>query len=151
MTKDAIVRICPFEQYINGREEQRMKDKSPLRELVRGMLAAMAVMTAVCWAITLLWGFDLPTLFGFAVGYVYVVVCYFYLARCCEKAVELDVQKGKRVMLTCYLVRFAGLFALSAAAMLTGSLNVIGILVPQFFPRIILTTREFFINKKGSD
>ena len=124
-----------------------MKGKSPLRELVRSMLVPMAVMTLVCWAVTLIWGFDLPTLIGFALGFVYVCVCYEYLAFSCEKAVELDVQKGKRVMLTCYLVRFAGLFALSAAAMLTGWVNVIGILVPQFFPRIILTAKEFFLRK----
>lgn len=124
-----------------------MKGKSPLRELVRSMLVPMAVMTLVCWAVTLIWGFDLQTLIGFALGFVYVTVCYEYLAISCEKAVELEVQKGKRVMLTCYLVRFAGLFALSAAAMLTGWVNVIGILVPQFFPRIILTAKEFFIRK----
>ena len=128
-----------------------MKDKSPLRELVHSMLLPMAVMTVVCWAVTLIWGFDVPTLIGFAIGYVYVVVCYEYLAWSCEKAVELDVRKGKRVMLTCYMVRYAGLFALSAAAMLTGYVNVIGVLVPQFYPRIILTAKEFFIKKKGSD
>lgn len=128
-----------------------MKEKSPLRELVHGMLLPMAVMTLVCWAVTLIWGFDVPTLAGFALGYVYVAACYEYLAWSCEKAVELDVSKGKRVMLICFFVRFSGLFALSAAAMLTGWLNVIGILVPQFYPRILLTAKEFFIKKKGSD
>ena len=128
-----------------------MKEKSPLRRLVRSMLFPMAVMTLVCWAVTLIWGFDVPTLAGFALGYVYVIVCYEYLASSCEKAVELDVAKGKRVMLICFFVRFAGLFALSAAAMLTGFVNVIGILVPQFFPRIVLTAKEFLIKKKGSD
>ena len=115
------------------------------------MLIPMAVMTVVCYAFTLIWGFDVPTLIGFAVGYGYVVVCYEYLAYSCEKAVELDVKKGKRTMLTCFAVRYAGLFALSAAAMLTGCMNVIGILVPQFYPRIVLTAKEFFIKKKGSD
>ena len=103
------------------------------------------------WAVTLIWGFDIPTLAGFAVGYGYVAACYFYLARCCERAVELDAAKGKRVMLVCYGVRYAGLFALSAFAMLTHLLNVIGILMPQFFPRIVLTAKELFIKKKGSD
>lgn len=128
-----------------------MKEKSPLRELVRSLLVPMAVMTAVCWAVTLIWGFDIPTLAGFAVGYGYVAACYFYLARCCERAVELDAAKGKRVMLVCYGVRYAGLFALSAFAMLTHYLNVIGILMPQFFPRIVLTVKELFIKRKGSD
>lgn len=125
-----------------------MKEKSPLRELVVSMLLPMGIMSAVSWCVTLIWGFDIPTLAGFAVGYGYVVLCYFYLASSCEKAVELDVQKGKRTMLTCFFVRFAGLFALSAFAMLTHWLNVIGILMPQFFPRIVLTAKELFIRKE---
>ena len=128
-----------------------MKGKSPLRELVCSMLVPMAVMTLVCYGVTLFWGCDVPTLIGFAVGYGYVVACYFYLASSCEKAVELDVKKGKRVILTCFFVRFAGLFALCAGSMLTGYVNVIGVLVPQFYPRIVLTAKEFFIKKKGSD
>ncbi len=112
------------------------------------MLVPMAVMTLVCYGVTLFWGFDVPTLIGFLLGYGYVWLCYEYLAKSCERAVELDVKKGKRVMMTCYIVRFSGLFILSAAAMLTGYVNVIGILVPQFFPRIVLTAREFFIRKE---
>ena len=129
----------------------RTKEKSPLGELVRSLLLPMAVMSVVCWVVTLIWGFDIPTLAGFCIGYGYVAACYFYLARCCERAVELDEVKGKRVMLVCYGVRYAGLFALSAFAMLTHYLNVIGILMPQFFPRIVLTVKELFIKRKGSD
>lgn len=124
-----------------------MKKKSPLHELVNSMLVPMAIMTAVCWAVTLFWGFDVPMLLGFAIGCVYSMACCEYLAISCEKAVELDVQKGKRVMLACYLIRFAGLFLLCAAAMLTGRINGIGVLVPQFFPRIILTVKEFIVRK----
>lgn len=125
-----------------------MQGENSLRQLVRSMLTAMAVMTVLCWAFTLIWGFSLKTLIGFALGYGYVTACYFYLASCCEKAVELDVAKGKRLMLRCYIVRYAGLFALSAFSMLTGCINVVGILVPQFFPRIILMFREFAVRKE---
>ena len=126
-----------------------MENKSTLRKLVGDMIVPMAVMTAVCWAFTLIWGFKLSNLAGFAVGFAYVWVCYEYLARSCERAVELDVPRAKRVMLVCYLVRFAGLFALCAAAMLTGYINVAGVLVPQFFPRIILTVKHFTAGKEG--
>lgn len=127
---------------------QTEQNRSPLSDLLYSLLLPMAVMTAVCWCATLLWGFDVPTLIGFAVGYGYVVACCFYLAHSCEKAVELDVKKGKRVMLACYAVRFAVLFVLCAFSMHTGCINVIGVLVPQFFPRIVLTAREFLIKKE---
>ncbi len=121
---------------------------SGLRELVVSLLVPMAAMSAVCWLVSLIWGFSLPALIGFCLGYGYVVFCCFYLASSCEKAVELDVKRGKRVMLTCYAVRFAGLFALCAFSMLTGYINVYGVLLPQFFPRIVLTVTEFRRSKK---
>ena len=130
-------------------EARTVDDKATVRKLVREMIVPMGIMTAVCWAFTLIWGFKLSNLAGFCVGFVYVWVCYEYLARSCERAVELDVTKAKRVMLVCYLGRFAGLFALCAAAMLTGYISAVGVLVPQLFPRIILTVKQFTAGKEG--
>lgn len=138
----------PLVSGIIDRREAPMEQKSDLSALVRSLVLPMGLMTALCWVATLPWGFSLPTLIGFAVGYGYVLVCYFYLARSCERAVELDVKKGKQVMLVCYLVRFAGLFALCAVSMLTKYINVIGVLVPQFFPRIVLTVKQFASGKE---
>lgn len=96
------------------------------------------VMTAACWAFTLLWGFDITQLTGFLLGWGYMCLCMFYLGVTCEKAVELDGKKAKRTMLGCYMVRYGVLFVLCAVAMLTKAVSAVGILLPQFYPRIIL-------------
>ena len=56
----------------------------------------------------------------------------------CEKAVELECKKAKRTMLGCYMTRYGVLFVLCAGAMLTKAVSAVGILLPQFYPRIIL-------------
>lgn len=119
------------------------KETSALRPLLNKIYPAGVVMTLVCWLFTLIWGFELKTLLGFLVGCGYMCLCYEYLARVCERAVRLDKKRGGRAVTACYMIRFAGLFALCAAGMLTGYLNFAGILLPQFFPKIILTVMQF--------
>ena len=62
----------------------------------------------------------------------------YYLGVTCEKAVELEGKKAKRTMLGCYMTRYGVLFVLCAGAMLTKAVSAVGILLPQFYPRIIL-------------
>lgn len=109
-----------------------------VKPLLKKIYRCAAVMTTVCWCVTLIWGFQLKDLLGFAVGYGYMCLCMWYLGRTCERAVELSADKAKKSMLSCYVVRYAGLFVLCAAAMLTGLLGAVGVLLPQFFPRLIL-------------
>ena len=125
-------------------------ENSDIRVLLKKMLPWGAVLNVVCWCITLIWGFSFSSLLGFIVGFVYVCFCYVYLGNTCEKAVKLDVSKAKRLMLKCYIFRYLGLFALCALSMLTGYLNVVGILLPQFYPRIILTVMQF-VQRKEKD
>lgn len=106
--------------------------------LVKMFPWGVALNTA-CFCVTLIWGFDLSTLLGFVIGFLYVCVCYVYLAYSCERAVVSEVKKGKRIMLGCFIARFSVLFALCAFAMLTKHINVVGVLLPQFYPRILFT------------
>lgn len=119
------------------------KETSALRPLLNKIYPAGGVITAVCWLFTLIWGFELRTLLGFLVGYGYMCLCYEYLARVCERAVRLDRKRGGRAVTACYMIRFAGLFLLCAMGMLTGYLNFVGILLPQFSPKIILMVMQF--------
>lgn len=121
-----------------------------LRPLLKRIYPVSAVMTAVCFAVTLIWGFSAENLIGFALGWGYMCLCYEYLARVCERAVASEKSRAVRMMRVCYAVRFAGLFILCAAAALTGLANFTGILLPQFFPKIILMFSEMSgSSKKG--
>lgn len=85
---------------------------SELGGLLKKICLWGGVMAAVCWAFTLLWGFDITQLAGFALGWGYMCLCMYYLGVTCEKAVELEGKKAKRTMLGCYMTRYGVLFVL---------------------------------------
>lgn len=126
------------------------RNENVLAPLVGRIIRYGAVLSTVSWAFTLIWGFELRTLLGFAVGYGFMCAAMLYLSHTCERAVELDAAKAKRLMTRCYVLRYFALFAVCAAAMLTGLVNVVGVLVPQFYPRIVLTLIQIFSRKEGS-
>ena len=107
-----------------------------------------AVMTAFCFAVTLLWGFKFSQLLGFGIGYAFMCGQYLYFGRCCETAVTLDRKAAVRKMRTCYALRMSALVLISCAAAYTGLANFTGVLIPQLFPRMILTA-DHFIGRKG--
>ena len=68
---------------------------SELGGLLKKICLWGGVMATVCWAFTLLWGFDITQLAGFALGWGYMCLCMYYLGVTCEKAVELEGKKGR--------------------------------------------------------
>ncbi len=119
----------------------RKKDgnSSEIARLIRKMIPVMLVMNVVAFLVTLFWGFDIRNLVGFAVGFVYMVWCYSYLGRTVERAVEQTVKKAKGMMYACYGVRFAGLFLLCFLGFEFKLYSVVGIILPQLYPRILLS------------
>jgi hypothetical protein len=103
----------------------------------------MGLMTAACLIISLVITRDIREIPGFAAGYVYACFCLIYLARTCGDAAGCkDIKKAKAMMARCYLLRFFGLFMLGAAALWTGAVSFVGILLPQLFPKILLTFEQ---------
>lgn len=125
-----------------------MIEADVLKPILRKIYIFGGALSAACFALTLIWGFDLKNLIGFAAGYVYLCVCYFYFGRVCESAVKCNVKKAAHLMRVCYFTRYAGLFLLSGLAAGLGFANFTGIVIPQFFPRIILTADQFFGGRK---
>lgn len=110
-----------------------------ISKIVSRMIPVMAVINVCVFLLTLFGGFRLDMLVGFAVGFAYLVWCYRYLAKTVEKAVELDVKKAKRLMLSCYCARYGGMFVLCFVGYMSGLFSPIGIAVPQLYPRIVLS------------
>ena len=114
--------------------------ESGIGAIVISLVPKMGLMTAVCLIISLILTRDLREIPGFLVGFVYACVCLCYLARTCADAAECkDIKKAKAMMVRCYLLRFFGLFMLGALALLTGIMSFVGILLPQLFPKILLS------------
>lgn len=124
------------------------KEVSVTRPLLNKIYKWGAVMTAVCFGVTLIWGFQVSQLLGFGLGYGFMCGQFEYFGRCCESAVRLDRKAAVRKMRVCYAARMSALIILSCAAAYTGFANFTGILLPQLFPRMILTA-DHFIGRKG--
>ncbi len=107
-----------------------------------------AVLTVLCFSVTLFWGFKASQLLGFVLGYGFMCAQFEYFGRSCESAVKLDRKSAVRKMRICYAIRCTALVILSCAAAYTGIANFTGILIPQLFPKIILTADQFF-GRKG--
>ena len=111
-------------------------ESSCLKPVLKKLVVTMAFLNLLFYFLSLFWGFDLKTLFGFVIGFIYVTVCYVYVAHTVERAVDMTEKRAKRTMIVCYAVRYAGLFLLSFLAMEFKIFNVIGIVIPQFYPRM---------------
>ena len=114
-------------------------DSAGLMPIVGKLSRAMMAASLVCFLFTLFFGFEWRNLIGFAVGGINACLGMRYLAATVNKAVECDVKRAKRLMMSCYGIRLAVLTALCAAGFFTGYISVVGIIVPQLFPRILLT------------
>ncbi|MBQ1431840.1 MAG: ATP synthase subunit I [Ruminococcus sp.] len=124
------------------------KERSVIAPLLGRIYLWGGVLTAVCFCITLIWGFDVRQLFGFGIGYGFMCLQFWYFGYCCENAVTMDRKGAVRSMRVCYAVRMAAMVILSCGAAYTGFVNFTGILIPQLFPKIILTA-DHFIGRKG--
>lgn len=120
--------------------------------IVGRLSIAMAAASTVCFLFTLIWGFELRNLIGFAVGGANACLGMWFLAFTVNRAVECSTKRAKRMMLGCYLARLAVLTALCAVGYLTGLISVVGLIVPQLFPRILLMFDHFLgINYFGKE
>lgn len=130
-------------KYIEGLKQ------SPMYPELLFIIKASAAACVASFLISLLWGFDYKLGSGLLVGYLYLVFCYLYLAACICKAVDTgNVKKAKRQMFSCYMLRYSGVFLLCWLAYETEALNVVGIILPQLFPRIVLWLNQ--ILKRGN-
>lgn len=114
-----------------------------LRKILRDMIPGLFVLTVLAFLVSLFWGFKLSILIGFSIGFVYVVLSYFYMAETISRAVKHNKKTAQRMMFGCYLLRYILLILICAIAFKTEVFNVFGVLIPQLFPRIVLMFNSF--------
>ncbi|WP_124098302.1 ATP synthase subunit I [Ruminococcus sp. Marseille-P6503] len=107
--------------------------------LYKKMLPPMLALNSVLILICLIGGFGWRKLTGLIIGFIYMMWCLWYLGRTVVRAVDMTVKKAKHTMAYCYAVRYAGLFALCFAAFELDLFSAAGILLPQFYPRAVLS------------
>lgn len=126
-----------------------------LRKILKDMIPGLFVLTALSFLASLFWGFKISILLGFLVGFIFVVLSYFYMAETISRAVKRNKKTAQRMMFGCYLSRYILLLLICAIAFKTGALNVFCVLIPQLFPRIVLMfnnyrERKAVLNDKSS-
>lgn len=128
---------------------------NPLRKILRDMIPGLFVLTVLAFLVSLFWGFRLSVLLGFLIGFIFVILSYFYMAETISRAVKRNKKTAQRMMFGCYLSRYIVLLLICAVAFKTEVFNVFGILIPQLFPRIVLMfsnyrERKAVLNDKSS-
>lgn len=116
---------------------------NPLRNILKEMIPGLLVLTFISFLVSLFWGFKLPVLIGFLVGLVYVVLSYYYLSETIYRAVKRSKKTAQRMMFICYLSRYLILVLLCLIAVKVKFINVFAVLIPQLFPRLVLTLNNF--------
>ena len=116
---------------------------NPLRNILREMIPGLLVLTFISFLVSLFWGFKLPVLIGFLVGLVYVVLSYYYLSETIYHAVNRSKKTAQRMMFICYLSRYLILVLLCLFSVKVKFINVFAVLIPQLFPRLVLTLNNF--------
>lgn len=121
----------------------RALNESGIGEMILELIPKMGVLSMVCLCAAMIIDFDLRNIPGFAIGYIYACFCLIYLARTCADAAGCgNIKKAKAMMRRCYLYRFFGLFMLGAAALLFRIFSFAGVLIPQLFPKILLSVGQ---------
>ena len=97
---------------------------------------------------------DGPVLLGGIVGLALAVGNFFLMAlnadAAADRAVNQDVQGGKKLMTASYIFRLALIFGILLLLVRSGRCNAIASIVPLALVRWILTAAEFFRKKGGA-
>ncbi len=127
------------------------------RKIVLRETAVIAIGVAICCGImvgifALVGQFSLKVLWGTLIGYVLTVGNFFVMAigtsLAADKAQEQAVSAGKNLIRGSMALRYIVLFALMFAFIKSGFCNVLALVLPLAFVRIVLFFSEFF-RKKG--
>ena len=123
------------------------------RKLVLKETALIAAGEFVCVALmcavyTLIGKFQLSVILGGLVGAVLAIGNFFFLAMAAtlaaDKAVDQDVEGGKKMMKNSYTLRLLVLAAVLFVCGKSGFFNVVALALPLLFTRPVLTIVQFF-------
>lgn len=96
------------------------------------LLAVTAALSAVCL------GLDFKVFAGLAVGFVIMLLCAYFMTDIMFISVNYKRDKAKRLIVSCYIIRYALIFGVCAAGYFTKALNPFAVIVPQFYLRIAI-------------
>ena len=117
-----------------------------LRETIK-LLKGIIVLDIIFIAIIYILGkFDIPMLQGILIGSVYALLNFRLIAVSLNRAVQMSPGRAQVFAGVSYVGRLALSAAIILAAIKVDYINAFGVIVPMFFPKIIIVSSA--INRK---
>ncbi|MDK2804223.1 ATP synthase subunit I [Acetoanaerobium noterae] len=117
-----------------------------LRETIK-LLKGIIVLDIIFIAIIYILGkFDIPMLQGILIGSVYALLNFRLIAVSLNRAVQMSPGRAQIFASISYMGRLALTAAIILAAIKVDYINAFGVIVPMFFPKIIIVGSA--INRK---
>ena len=122
--------------------------KLVLKETALIAMGEVIFVALMCGVYALIGKFSLSVILGGIVGAVLAIGNFFFLAvaatMAAEKAVEQDVEGGKKMMKNSYTLRLVVLAAVLFVCGKSGFFDVVALALPLLFTRPVLTILQFF-------
>ena len=117
-----------------------------LRETIK-IFKGIVVLDVIFIAIIYILGkFDIPMLQGILIGSVYALLNFRLIAVSLNRAVQMSPGRAQVFAGVSYVGRLALTAAIILAAIKVDYINAFGVIVPMFFPKIIIVSTA--INRK---
>ncbi|MBP8762711.1 ATP synthase I chain [Acetoanaerobium noterae] len=117
-----------------------------LRETIK-IFKGIVVLDVIFIAIIYILGkFDIPMLQGILIGSVYALLNFRLIAVSLNRAVQMSPGRAQVFAGVSYVGRLALTAAIILAAIKVDYINAFGVIVPMFFPKIIIVSSA--INRK---
>ena len=117
-----------------------------LRETIK-IFKGIVVLDVIFIAIIYILGkFDIPMLQGILIGSVYALLNFRLIAVSLNRAVQMSPGRAQIFASISYMGRLALTAAIILAAIKVDYINAFGVIVPMFFPKIIIVSSA--INRK---
>ena len=117
-----------------------------LRETIK-IFKGIVVLDVIFIAIIYILGkFDIPMLQGILIGSVYALLNFRLIAVSLNRAVQMSPGRAQVFASISYMGRLALTAAIILAAIKVDYINAFGVIVPMFFPKIIIVSLA--INRK---
>ena len=117
-----------------------------LRETIK-IFKGIVVLDIIFIAIIYILGkFDIPMLLGILIGSVYALLNFRLIAVSLNRAVQMSPGRAQVFAGVSYVGRLALTAAIILAAIKVDYINAFGVIVPMFFPKIIIVSSA--INRK---
>ena len=112
-------------------------------KLLKGIIALDIIFIAIIY---ILGKFDIPMLQGILIGSVYALLNFRLIAVSLNRAVQMSPGRAQVFAGVSYVGRLALTAAIILAAIKVDYINAFGVIVPMFFPKIIIVSSA--INRK---